>query len=222
MEKNCFLEHWDGTASGGIAIQNKLRTNVIRRWEAAPVRNIGAADVHFPEKNTARAAIAVLSYPGLKIIDSSVSLMRCEIPYIPGLLSFREIPSIFRAWKGLKIIPDIMMCDSHGIAHPRRFGLACHLGLILHLPAIGCAKSHLYGDFAPPGEFKGDISPVRDKWGEIIGAAVRTRNGTRPVYVSVGHMIDLDKSIELTIASSPRYRIPEPLRAAHQLAAGDR
>jgi deoxyribonuclease V len=139
---------------------------------------------------------------------------------VPGLLSFREIPALLEALERLKTEPDVLMCDAQGIAHRLRMGLAAHVGILLDRPVLGCAKSVLYGTFEEPGREKGSRSYMHDSEGEVIGAAVRTRTSVKPVYVSIGHKIDLEKSIELVLACSPRYRIPVPLRLAHNLSVG--
>ncbi len=202
----------------GIRVQKALRGMVSRRWDGRRIESVAGIDVHFPSRKTARAAIVVLSFPELEPIESFAVECPCEMPYIPGLLSFREIPPILEAWKNLDSAPSIALCDSHGTAHPRGLGMASHLGLLLDIPTIGCAKSHLYGSFEDPGPSKGDRSPVRDRTGRIIGTVLRTRDNVRPVYVSIGHMIDLRRAVGITIACTPRYRIPSPLRAAHRLA----
>lgn len=213
------FDEWRVTPSEGIAIQKKLSPLVSRRWDGRSVRLIAGADVHFPTKGTARAAIVMLSYPAFDVVESSVYEGLCTFPYVPGLLSFREIPPLLEARKKLRHEPDIILCDGQGIAHPRGMGLASHLGLVLGIPTIGCAKSPLYGEFKEPGADRGSTSPIRDPNGDTIGSVVRTRNRTRPLYVSVGHLISLKKAVSVVLASSNRFRIPEPLRAAHRLAS---
>lgn len=206
------------TPSEGIEIQKRLGHMVRRRWDGRSIRLVAGADVHFPSKTTARAAIAVLKYPELEIVESTLRESPCTFPYVPGLLSFREIPPLLDAWNGLGKKPDLILCDGQGIAHPRGLGLASHLGLILALPTVGCAKSRLTGDFDEPGPFKGERSPLIDGRGGTIGTVLRTRDRTRPIYVSVGHMIDLKTAVRIVLECTPRFRIPEPLRAAHRLA----
>lgn len=147
---------------------------------------------------------------------------KCEFPYIPGLLAFREVPALLAALEELKTEPDILLCDAQGIAHPRRIGMATHVGLVTDKPSIGCAKSLLYGKYEEPGNAKGQNSPLVADAGETIGAVVRTRDGVQPVFVSIGHRIDLNKSVEVVLSCSLKYRIPEPLRLAHKLAAGEK
>ena len=204
--------------SEAIALQKRLRGSVSRRWEGRPVRLIGAADVHFPARDRSRAALVILTFPGLDEVERSVVDSPTAFPYIPGLLSFREIPPILEAWKGLARVPDLLLCDGHGIAHPRGLGVASHLGLVLDVPSIGCAKSHLYGTREEPAGERGARSPVRDPAGRTIGAVLRTRAGVRPVFVSTGHRIDLRTAVRFVLACSPRYRIPVPLALAHRAA----
>ena len=206
------------TPREGIRIQKELRREVSRRWDGRRVRTVAGADVHFPSGGRVRAAVVLLSFPGLEPLEESVHEGPCSFPYIPGLLSFREIPSLLEAWRKLETDVDLVLCDGQGIAHPRGLGLASHLGLVLGKPAIGCAKSPLYGTFEQPGIEKGDRTPIRDRGGGTIGTVLRTRRDTKPVFVSVGHLIDLGTAVRIVLACSPRYRIPEPLRAAHRLA----
>jgi deoxyribonuclease V len=141
-------------------------------------------------------------------------------PYVPGLLSFREGPAVLDALDKLKSPPDLLIFDGHGLAHPRRFGLACHLGLLVDIPAIGCAKSRLCGQYEEPGPHRGDTMPLIDK-GEVVGAAVRTRAGVKPVFVSIGHRVDLPTSIHYVLACCRGYRLPETTRWAHRLAGAE-
>jgi deoxyribonuclease V len=170
----------------------------------------------------AQAAVCVLSLPDLEPVDRAIHWQEIPFPYVPGLLSFRETPPVMQALKQLEVCPDVLMTDSHGLAHPRRFGFACHLGVLLDRPALGVAKSILVGD--PAGDLdpeKGSHIPLVDRStdpGETIAAVVRTRTDVNPVYVSVGHRIALDEAVALTLRCSPRYKIPEPTRHAHRLS----
>jgi deoxyribonuclease V len=161
----------------------------------------------------------VLSFPELQLIDGVLVESPVSFPYIPGLLSFRETPPLLKAFTQLNTEPDLIIADGQGIAHPRRFGIASHLGLILDKPTVGCAKSRLWGRHKPPKNEAGSIEYLYDK-SEIIGAAVRTRSNVSVVYISVGHRISLDSAIRLTLACCQRYRLPETTRYAHQAAAG--
>ncbi|MFO7915978.1 MAG: endonuclease V [Candidatus Krumholzibacteriales bacterium] len=207
------------SAREGIRLQNELRPKLVLEWDGRPVNHIAGADVHFPSRGTALAAVAVFSFPELEMAESRRLTCSCDIPYIPGLLSFREIPAILRALREIKTEPDLILCDGQGIAHPRRLGLASHLGIILGKPTIGCAKSPLYGDFDQPGPRKGQKSPIRGGDGDLLGYALRTRDGIKPVYVSPGHLIDHQTSVEIVLRCTPEYKISEPLRAAHHLAS---
>jgi len=213
---------WNVSPAEGIEIQKRLRALVKRSWDGRAMRLVAGADVHFPSKGTARGALVVLAYPGLAIVDSSVFEGPCSFPYVPGLLSFREIPALLEAWRGLRLIPDCVLCDGQGIAHPRGLGLASHFGLVLGIPTIGCAKSPLFGRFEEPGPDRGDESPIADPKGKTIGSVLRTRDRTKPVYVSVGHLVSLRKAVSIVLSCTGRYRIPEPLRAAHRLAGTGR
>ena len=210
---------WNATPAEGIALQRRLARLVRRRWDGRGIRLVAGADVHFPGRGAARAAVVVLSYPGLEIVERAVFEGPCTFPYIPGLLSFREIPTLIEAWRLIGSAPDLLLCDGQGTAHPRGFGLACHAGLVLGIPTIGCAKSPLFGSFEEPGRLRGGRSPIRSPAGRTIGTALRTRDGTKPLYVSVGHLVSLERAVKIVLSCAPRYRIPEPLRAAHRLAS---
>jgi deoxyribonuclease V len=216
------LDILEVTPAEGIEMQKRLRGLVKRTWDGRAVELIAGADVHFPSRGAVRAAIVVLSYPGLEIVESSLYEGRCTFPYIPGLLSFREIPPLVEAWSKLRAKPDCLLCDGQGIAHPRGLGLASHFGLILGVPTVGCAKSPLFGAFDEPGPKRCDTSPIKDPKGKTIGLVVRTRDRTRPLYVSVGHLVSLKRAVSLVLSCSKRFRIPEPLRAAHHLAGTGR
>lgn len=213
------LHAWDVTPQEAIAIQESLRQWVIRQDQFGVIQRVAGIDVGFEENGAvSRAAVVVLSFPGLKWIESAVARKPTDFPYIPGLLSFREAPAVLKALEQLKVLPDLLICDGQGIAHPRRFGLASHLGLICDLPSIGVAKSRLIGEHAPLGTARGERQFLYDE-DEVIGAALRTRHNTRPVYVSIGHRVSLESAIRYTLACAPRFRLPEPTRQAHQLAS---
>lgn len=164
--------------------------------------------------------IVVLSYPGLKPLETAEYTGDVTFPYIPGLLAFREIPLLLEAYKQLEIEPDILILDGQGYAHPRRFGLACHAGIALNKPTIGCAKTRLIGEYTDPGAEPGDLSPLHDKNGERLGDVVRTKGGAKPVFVSPGHRISFDTATRLVLECTRRYRLPEPTRLAHKLVSG--
>jgi deoxyribonuclease V len=189
-------------------------------WDGRRVRTVAGADVGFPDKSTVLAAVAVLSFPELKVIETSLVEKRCIFPYVPGLLAFREAPGLLAALEVLKTDFDLLMCDAQGLAHPRKMGLATHVGILLDRPVIGCAKSLLRGKFDSVPEAKGSYSLISDDQGGTIGAALRTRDAVGPVYVSVGNRIDLKTAVDIVLACSVKYRIPEPLRVAHNLSTG--
>lgn len=169
-------------------------------------------------RGEARAAAVVLSFPELAVIEVALAEGKPKFPYIPGLLSFREAPLVVEAFSRLKARPQLLLVDGQGQAHPRRFGLACHLGLLLDLPAIGCAKSRLWGVHGEVGPEVGDWAPLMDGE-ETIGVALRTKAKVKPVYISVGHRVDLESSVAWVLRLGQGFRLPEPLRQAHQAAA---
>lgn len=162
------------------------------------------------------AAVVVLELPSLRVVESAGVASRAEFPYVPGLLSFREMPPLLEAFRKLRVTPDAVLVDGQGVAHPRRCGLASHLGLVLDLPTVGCAKSRLIGEYREPGLRRGSASSLRDG-GEIIGRVLRTRDGVAPLFVSVGHKISLDAAVALVLECAPRFRLPETTRQAHAL-----
>jgi deoxyribonuclease V len=214
------LHPWDVTTKRAKEIQYKLRDMIEPTWDGRPVGTVAAADVGFPDKQTVKAAVVVLTWPDLKVVETRVTTQRCMFPYVPGVRAFREVPGLLSALEGIDAEPDVLFCDAQGIAHRRKMGLATHVGILLDRPVIGCAKSVLYGKFEEPPQERGSYSHMVDDQGEVIGAAVRTRQAVKPVYVSVGNRIDLDTAIDMVLACSPRYRIPVPLRLAHKLSVG--
>ncbi len=210
---------WPTTAAAAQALQTQLASQVVTQDDLPPIHTVAGVDVGFVEnQRVARAAIAVLSYPDLRLQDQRIAYLPVTFPYIPGLLSFREIPVILTALHQLHRLPDLLLCDGQGYAHPRRCGLACHLGLLTGLPAIGVAKSRLVGHHAPVGNQRGDWQPLWDQ-GETIGAALRTRPGTHLLYISPGHRVSLATSIGYVLNCTRRYRLPETTRFAHKLAS---
>jgi len=201
-----------------MRLQERLRTRIVRRDELGEVRTVAGADVAFlKERNLACAAVVVLAYPSLEEVERRWAAAELRFPYVPGLLSFREIPVLTRAFEKLATRPDVVLFDGQGIAHPRRIGLAAHAGLVLGLPAVGCAKSRLIGEAAEPGPEVGEWSALRDG-GEVVGAVVRTRRGVKPVYVSVGHRVSLPTAIRLVLGCLDGTRIPKPTREADRFA----
>jgi deoxyribonuclease V len=200
------------TASEAIRIQKRLRDRVIRRGKVAP-RIVAGADVSY-KGDVARAVIVIMR--DLEPVEQVVVDESVPFPYIPGLLSFREIPPLLSAWKKIRTRPNVIIVDGHGIAHPRRFGIASHLGVVLGVPTVGCAKSRLCGEYEEPGPRRGSRSSLTHR-GETIGAALRTREGCSVVYVSIGHRIGLESAISVVLECAPRYRLPEPQRLADRL-----
>lgn len=177
------------------------------------IKTVAGVDVS-SEDGTLYAAVVVLSYPQLEILTVTNASGPSPFPYIPGLLSFREIPILLEAWEKLTLRPDLILVDGQGIAHPRRFGIGAHLGVTLDVPTIGCAKRRLVGRHEEPGPHKGDWSPLVDK-GETIGAVLRTKDHVSPMFISCGHRVSLPSAIQLVLSCTTRYRLPEPTRQAH-------
>ena len=172
----------------------------------------------FARKGT--AAVVVLEYPGMELVETSVVTDRIELPYVPGLLSFREIPLTLKAFERLKTVPDLVLVDGQGVAHPRRIGLASHLGLCLDIPTIGCAKSRLCGEHGEPGWERGSMAALYDA-GEQIGAVLRSKDGVKPLFVSTGHRIDLEDAVHWVLECCRGYRLPQPSRLAHLASKGE-
>lgn len=209
---------WDLSVEEAVALQSRLRTQVqtTNGFDPEAVRSVAGIDCSLKEQG--RAAIVVLSYPDLTPLDQAVVSQPLAFPYVPGLLSFREAPVILAAYAQLTVKPDLLMVDGQGYAHPRRFGIACHLGLLLDTPALGCAKSVLTGKYEDPGPDAGDQSPLLHR-GEIVGAALRSKPRANPLIVSRGHKIDLPTAVHFVQTCLRGYRLPETTRAAHNLAA---
>lgn len=220
---------WEITPREAIALQRRLAPRVERQNRLGPngargVRLVAGVDVAFADAGrTTIAAIVVMRLPGLETVETATARLPTRFPYIPGLLSFREVPAILEAFRKLKCAPDLLLCDGQGYAHPRRFGLACHVGLIADLPAIGIGKSRLIGRHAEPGPARGDHAALFDDRPttgkpERIGAVLRTRSGVKPLYVSIGHRVSLRGALALTMRCLGRFRLPEPVRLADKLS----
>jgi deoxyribonuclease V len=216
------LQHeWHVTTSEAREIQKVLAADICRTGKTTVPRLIAGVDISFNRwSKMGTAAVVVLNFPALEVVEIKTVTDKVLFPYVPGLLSFREAPLVLSACKELGNEPDMLMVDGQGVAHPRRLGLAAHLGLCLDVPTIGCAKSRLYGCHDEPGNERGEYTELLDGE-EIIGAVVRTRTGVKPVYVSIGHKIDLATSISIVLRCCRVYRLPEPTRLAHQAAGGN-
>ncbi|MBN1152825.1 MAG: deoxyribonuclease V [Dehalococcoidia bacterium] len=216
------LHDWNISTAEAGRLQRDLAPSVVRsRCVFQPLRYVAGVDVSVDRINAiGRAAVVVLSYPELKPVEVKSLERRLEWPYVPGFLSFRELPLLLDVFEMIDIVPDLVLVDGHGVAHPRRFGIACHLGLFLDIPTIGCAKSLLCGTHGPLGAAKGSVADIIDH-DEVVGVAVRTRDAVKPVYVSIGHMCGFADSVESVLHCTGKYRLPEPTRVAH-LAAGGR
>jgi deoxyribonuclease V len=209
---------WDVTPQEARQLQEILRGQVVvQPLEAEKINAIAGVDASFG-KEMVYAAAVLLAYPSLELVEQVAAQLPLSFPYIPGLLSFREAPAVLQVLGELHTQPEVLLVDGHGVAHPRRFGLACHLGIWLDIPTIGCAKSILMGKHVSLGEQAGSTAELLAD-GEVIGLAVRTRQNTKPVYVSVGHLVDLDSAQRIVLSCARGYRLPEPARLAHKLAA---
>lgn len=211
------LHSWDLTPSEAIAVQQQLRSLVRIEPPTSEINTIAGADISFNKfSEIVYSGIVVLSLPDLRIIESVGIRSATKFPYVPGLLSFREAPSLLEVWGKLKTKPDVLMLDGQGIAHPRRLGIASHIGVLLDWPTIGCAKSILVGRHGELSSGAGSRAPLLDR-GEQVGVALRTKKNVAPVYVSPGHRMDMDSAVDLVLRSVTKYRQPEPTRQAHLL-----
>lgn len=210
---------WPGDAAGAIAIQNRLRDRVITTDQFETITTVAGIDAGFEQEGTiTRAAVVVLKLPELTLLEQTIAYRPTTFPYVPSLLSFREMPTVLEALTQLTLEPDLIVCDGAGIAHPRRLGIASHLGILINKPTIGVAKSRLIGthDELPPE--KGAWVPLIDQ-GETIGAVLRSRTGTKPLYVSPGYRIRLETAVDYVLQCTPKYRLPETTRLADRLAS---
>lgn len=221
MTEKALIHPWDATPAEAIAIQKRLAAAVVREDRLGEVTGVAGVDVGFEQNNTiTRAAVVVLAFPSLKPLDQAIARRPTTFPYIPGLLSFREGPAILDALAALETEADLLLFDGQGLAHPRRLGIASHIGVLADTPAIGVAKSRLTGHPREP------LPPEKGAWvrlwdkDEVVGALVRTRTNVNPVYVSIGHRISLESAVHYTLACTTRYKLPETTRHAHRLASG--
>ncbi len=214
------LHPWDVTPKAAIDIQRRLASQVVREGGPEDVRRVAGVDISVDRASgLGTGAVVVLSYPELEIVEVAVEEAPVRFPYVPGLLSFREVPVLAAAFERIAGPIDLLIVDGQGLAHPRRFGLACHLGLLLDVPAVGCAKSRLVGEHAMPDEAAGSRADLTDG-NEVIGGVLRTRTAVKPVFVSVGYRIGQAEAEAWVLRCCRGYRLPEPTRLAHQAAAG--
>lgn len=214
------LHDWNLSPAQAIEIQKQLAYEVVAEDKfETPITTVAGIDLGYDAKNdVSRAVVVVLSFPGLELLESSEAKMPIQFPYVPGLLSFRETPVAIKALEKLTLAPDVILCDGQGLAHPRRFGIACHIGLIADVPTIGVAKSLLVGKYENLGEERGSVAPLVHR-GEEVGVALRTKNKVQPVFVSVGHLINLETATRIVLDCAPKYRLPETTRLADKMAS---
>lgn len=211
--------NWSVSPRQAVAIQKKMALKVKRSPLRKKIRLVAGVDAAFTRGyEHCLGGVVLWDLLEHKVVEQHTALKELTFPYIPGLLTFREAPALIAALRKLQKKPDLLMCDGQGIAHPRRLGIACHLGLITSLSAVGCAKSRLVGKYSEPGFRRGASSPLFDK-DEVVGAVLRTRDGIKPIFVSIGHNLDLAEAEEVVLACGAGYRLPEPTRLADQLVA---
>ena len=214
------LHGYDLSAREARKLQHELAPRIEADTPLDPysLEYVAGVDVSTEAKSgMAYATVVVLGFPGLEVVEERGFAAPLAFPYVPGLLSFRELPSVVGALREVETPVGAIVCDAQGVAHPRRLGLASHLGLFVEVPTVGCAKSRLTGEYVEPGLEKGSATDLVDR-GEVVGKVVRTRSGVSPVYVSVGNRVDLESAVRLVLACSPKYRLPETTRQAHEAA----
>src|SRR5215510_2297859 len=216
------LHAWNLTPEEAIQVQKELLARLNLTWDGRTVTTIGGVDIGIVEEKSARCAIVVLRFPELTPLEGITAEVPLVFPYIPGLIALREGPAVLAAWDKLTIKPDLIMFDGQGIAHPRGIGIASQMGLWLEKPTIGVAKSRLFGRHKEVGPKSGDRADLLDNHGNIIGAVLRTREKTNPLYISPGHLIDVEHAVEFVLKSCTGYRLPEPTRWAHKVAGGEK
>jgi deoxyribonuclease V len=210
---------WSTYPRQAAKIQQQLADRVVQQWSGSSVHLVAGADCACSaDDSLCAAAVVVCNMDSHAVVETATARTEVRFPYIPGLLAFREAPAVLKALERLTTRPQLLICDGHGIAHPRRFGLASHVGVLTGIPTIGCAKRRLCGTFVDPDTRRGSSSRLLDR-GQIIGAVLRTRGGVKPVFVSVGHLIDLAAAERIVLGCTTRFRLPEPLRLAHRRAA---
>ncbi|MBE9170969.1 deoxyribonuclease V [Pleurocapsales cyanobacterium LEGE 06147] len=214
------IHPWVKTEKEARLIQEQLRTKVIKEDQLGTVNYVAGVDVGFKDNySITKAAVAVLSYPNLELVETAIASLPTTFPYIPGFLSFRELPAVLAALEQLKTTPDLILCDGQGLAHPRRLGIACHLGVLIDLPTIGVGKSLLVGKHEEVPPQKGSWTPLIHR-GETIGVVLRSRINVKPIYISIGHKISLTTAINYVMGCLTKYRLPETTRWADKLASG--
>lgn len=210
---------WNVTPQEAVRIQHELRSHVILEDDIPQIKIVAGVDVGFsPVEGTAVGGVVALTYPEMELIEMATASVPVEFPYIPGLLAFRELPAILAAFELLSADPDLLVVDGQGLAHPRRFGIACHLGILLDRPSVGCGKSRLVGEYEEPGREAGSstLLHVRD---ERLGSVVRTKTNVKPIFVSPGHRVSFDTAVRLVLDCVKGYRLPEPTRLADKLVS---
>lgn len=215
-----MLHEWNLTAQQAVELQKQLAYEVVREDKfSEAVKTVAGIDLGYDiSTDSSRAVVVVLSFPDLQLIETVEAILPIQFPYVPGLLSFRETPVAIKALEKLENAPDLILCDGQGVAHPRRFGIACHIGIIADVPTIGVGKSILVGKYENLGEQRGSISPLIHRK-EQVGVALRTREKVQPIYVSVGHRISLETSVKYVMQCTPKYRLPETTRLADRMAS---
>lgn len=217
MKPQIITHSWNLSEEQALQLQHELATQVITEDCLGEVKNIAGVDVAYDKtSDKIIAAVVVLDAKTLEVIEQSTAENTAQFPYIPSLFSFRELPSVVEALKNLQITPDLIVCDGQGLAHPRRFGLACHLGVLFDIPTIGCGKTRLIGEYCEPEKNRGAMTPLIDNH-EIIGCALRTQDSIKPVYVSIGNRVSLATACAWILKLSTKYRLPETTRAADHL-----
>ena len=221
--KPLFNHPWNISVNEAIELQKGLSRKIIKNDCFSEIKYIAGADVAYKaDSELLTAAVVILDASNHSIIESITVTSKATFPYVSGLFSFRETPALLKAFKKVTITPDLIICDAQGYAHPRRFGLACHLGLVMDTPTIGCAKTPMIGQYNEPGETRGSTSNIIIDNNEIIGNAVRTQTNVNPVFVSLGHKISLETATEWVLKLSPKYRLPETTRLADQLSRSNK
>ena len=213
------LHEWPRDATQAVAIQKQLSSLVSLDDAFGEIKLVAGIDVGFPTPDTAAAGVVVLKFPEMEVVEERSAEVPVEFPYVPGLLAFRETPAVLAALEKVETEPDLLIIDGQGLAHPRRFGIACHVGVLTDKPTIGCAKSRLTGSYDEPDYEAGSWTPLVAKDGEVIGTVLRTRDGTKPVFVSPGHKVSIESATHLLMQNIHSHRIPEPTRLAHNLVS---